>query len=109
MRSCSSCATYSSAQATTVAAGSRRAISLERLGPLTTAIRSGPAPVSSAMTSLIRFRVPSSTPFIRLTSTASGASTDAQSSRLARSVCDGTAEHDDVGAGRGLLRVVGRR
>ena len=64
---------------------------MERFGPLTTAMRSGPAPVISAITSLIRFSVPSSTPFISDTSTASGASTDAQSSRLARSVCDGTA------------------
>ncbi len=45
--SCSSLATSSSAQATTEAAGSRRAISLARLGPLITAIRSGPAPVTS--------------------------------------------------------------
>ena len=65
------CATASSAQATTDAAGSRWAISWARLGPLTTAIRSGPAPVTSAITSLIRFRVPSSTPFISETSTAS--------------------------------------
>ena len=47
------------------------AISLARLGPLTTAIRSGAAPVTSAITSLIRLSVPSSTPFIRETSTAS--------------------------------------
>ena len=64
-------ATSSSTQATTEAAGSRIAIGLARLGPLTTAIRSGAAPVTSAITSLIRLSEPSSTPFIRLTSTAS--------------------------------------
>ncbi len=79
------------AQATTEAAGSRRAISWARLGPLTTAIRSGPAPVTSAITSLIRFSVPSSTPFISDTSVASGGSTGAHSARFSRSVCDGTA------------------
>ena len=84
-------ATSSSAHATTDAAGSRRAISLARLGPLITAIRSGPAPVTSAMTSLIRLRVPSSTPFISETITASGAMCGAHSSRLPRSVCDGVA------------------
>ena len=41
------------------------AISRARLGPETTAIRSGSTPATSAMTSLIRLVVPSSTPFIR--------------------------------------------
>ena len=91
MRSCTHWATDSSSHATTDAAGSRRAISFDRLGPLTTAMRSGPAPVTSAITSLIRFSVPSSTPFISETSTLLSGSTEAQSSRLARSVCDGTA------------------
>ena len=71
--SCSRLATSSSAQATTEAAGSRVAISWDRLGPLTTAIRSAPAPVTSAITSLIRLRLPSSTPFISETNgTSSG-------------------------------------
>ena len=56
-----------------------------------TAIRSGPAPVTWSITSLIRFRVPSSTPFINETSTASGSMNGAQSVRLSRSVCDGVA------------------
>ena len=84
-------ATSSSAHATTDAAGSRCAISWDRLGPLTTAIRSGPAPVTSAITSLIRLRVPSSTPFISETITAEDGMYGAHCSRLARNVCDGTA------------------
>jgi hypothetical protein len=43
------------------------------------------------MTWLIRLAVPSSMPFIRLTSVASESITDAQSARFPRSVCDGTA------------------
>jgi hypothetical protein len=75
----------------TLAAGWRKAISLARFGPDTTATRSGPAPVTSPITSLIRFVVPSSMPFIRLTSTVSGGISPAQSPRFARRVCDGTA------------------
>ena len=54
-------------------------------------MRSGPAPVSSAMTSLMRMCVPSSTPFMRLTITASDGIADPQVWRLTRSCCDGTA------------------
>ena len=64
---------------------------MDRLGPLTTAIRSGPAPVTSAITSLIRLRVPSSTPFISDTITASDGIRSAHSVRFSRNVCDGTA------------------
>ena len=81
----------SSVQATTVAANWRAAISLARFGPLITAIRSGPAPVTSAITSLIRRWVPFSMPFIRLTSSAPGGSSPAQLSRFRRSVWAGTA------------------
>ena len=88
---CSFSATPSSAQATTLAAGCRRAISFARFGPDTTAMRSGPAPVTSAMTSLIRRVVPSSIPFIRLTRTQSGGRSETHVLRLLRSVCDGTA------------------
>ena len=88
---CSCRATDSSAHATTDAAGSRRAISLARLGPVMTAIRSGPAPVTSAMTSLMRRCDPSSTPFMRLTITADGSIRSPHAPRLVRSVCDGTA------------------
>ena len=81
----------SSAQATTVAAYWRAAISRARFGPVITAIRSGPAPVTSAITSLIRRWVPSSMPFIRLTSSASGGSSPAQPARFRRSIWAGTA------------------
>ena len=53
-----------SVHAMTVAAGCSSAISRARFGPDSTAIRSGPAPVTSEMTSLIRLVVPSSMPFI---------------------------------------------
>ena len=43
------------------------------------------------MTSLMRLVVPSSTPFIKETMAASAGSRSAQTARLARSVCDGTA------------------
>ncbi len=86
-------ATTSSVQATTLAAGCRLAISRARLGPLTTATRSGPTLATSAMTSLIRFAVPSSMPFIRLTRTVPGASSGAQAARFSRSVCEGTARN----------------
>ena len=56
-----------------------------------TAIRSEPAPVTSWTTSLMRFSVPSSTPFISDTITASGSMWGAHTSRLARSDCDGVA------------------
>ena len=67
------------------------AISGARFGPETTAIRSGPAPVISAMTWLIRSPVPSSMPFIRLTSSAPGGSRCCQPARFCRSVWAGTA------------------
>ena len=54
-------------------------------------MRSAGAPATSAMTSLIRFAVPSSTPFIKLTSVAFGGSNGVQSRRFARSVCEGMA------------------
>ena len=62
---CSASARSASVQAMTVAAGCSSAISRARFGPDSTATRSGPAPVTSQMTSLIRFVVPSSMPFIR--------------------------------------------
>ena len=86
-----------------------RAISLERLGPLITAMRSGPASVTSAITSLIRFSVPSSTPFISETITAASGTHGAQSSRLARNVCDGTASTTTSASASASLGVVGRR
>src|SRR4029453_19176670 len=60
-------AAASSRQATTEAVGSWRAISMARLGPDTTATRSGGKPNSSAITSLILESVPSSRPFMRET------------------------------------------
>ena len=100
-------ATASSAQAMTLAAGWRSAISLARFGPETTATRSGPAPVTSAMTSLIRLVVPSSMPFIRLTSTVSGAQ---QRRPLVEVLPQGLrrdGEDDDLGAVERLGRLVG--
>ena len=84
-------AVASSTQATTLAAGWRSAISRARFGPETTTIRWASTWPTSAMTSLIRLVVPSSTPFISETTAASAGSSGAQPSRLPRRVCDGTA------------------
>ena len=97
----------SSVQATTAAAGWPTAISPARFGPVTTTTRLGSTPATSAITSLIRLPVPSSMPFIRLTRVASGsdrAGVD-PAGQVARSVCDGTREHDQVGAVQRLRRV----
>jgi hypothetical protein len=77
--------------ATTLAAGCRWAISRARFGPLITAIRGEPTSATSAITSLIRSDVPSSTPFIRLSSGALGGRLGTHSVRFSRRVCDGTA------------------
>jgi hypothetical protein len=63
------------------------------LGPVTTATRDGSTSVTSVMTSVMRLPVPSSMPFMRLTTVASPemAPEVAQAARLARRVCDGTA------------------
>ena len=97
---CSFSATASSAQATTLAAGWRSAISLARLGPETTAMRSGPAPVTSAITSLIRRVVPSSIPFIRLTRTQSGGRSATQALEVAAQRLRRDGEHHHLGAAR---------
>ncbi len=55
-----------------------------------TATRSGAALPTSEMTSLIRLAVPSSTPFIRETRTASEGSSGAHWERFSRSVWEGT-------------------
>jgi hypothetical protein len=106
------CATDSSTQATTVAAGWRNAISPARLGPDTTATRSALTPATSTMTSLIRLAVPSSIPFIRLTNTVPAGSDGTQAVRLSRSVCEGTANTTmsapaAASAGWGVARTVG--
>jgi hypothetical protein len=88
---CTSTARSMSRQATTVAVGCSRTISPARLGPVSTAMRSAGAPVTSAITSLIRLALPSSTPFIRLTRVASGGRNRAHAARLARSDWAGTA------------------
>ncbi len=95
-----------SAHATTVAAGCSSAISLARLGPVTTATREGSAPVTWTTTWLIRINVSSSMPLARLTSVTSSPSRSFQSVRLARSVCDGTASstvHAPASASAALL------
>ena len=79
------------ADATTEAAGCLTAISRARFGPDTMTMRSGSTPPTSAMTSLIRLVVPSSTPFISDTTAAEDGSADPHAVRLARRVCDGTA------------------
>ena len=57
--------------ATVVAVGSLAAISLAMFGPETTATLSGGTSEASTTTSLIRFMVPRSRPFISDTTTAS--------------------------------------
>ena len=89
--SCSASAVAGETLATTVAAICRLAISRARFGPDTTATRAASAASTEVMTSLIRMLVPSSMPLIRLTSSAPGGTSGAQSDRLARSVCAGTA------------------
>jgi len=84
-------AVVSSVLATTVAAYCRSAISRARLGPVITAIRSGGAPVTSAITPLIRRWLPCSMPFIRLTSSTRGGSRSRQPVRFWRNVWAGTA------------------
>ncbi len=91
MACCSATARSWSAQAMTVAVGSSAAISRARFGPETTATWSAGTPATSTTTSLIRLSVPSSTPFARLTSVTPGGSRSCHAARLARSVCDGTA------------------
>jgi hypothetical protein len=73
-----------------VEAGDDRGGRLARLGPLTTAILSADASVTSWITSLIRIREPSSTPFISDTSVAFCGSTGAHAVRFSRRLCDGT-------------------
>ena len=67
------------------------AISRARFGPDTMTTRSGSTPPTSEITSDIRRVVPSSTPFMSETIAADDGSADPQTSRLARSVWDGTA------------------
>ncbi len=84
-------AVSASVHATTVAAGCRCMISRARFGPDTTATRLSGTRATSATTSLMRRMVPSSMPFMRLTSTASGGSSSRQPASAARSACAGTA------------------
>ena len=76
--------------ATTAAVGCLFAISRARLGPLTTAMRSGSTSSSEAMTSLMRRPVPRSTPFMRLTIGTSGGTMSLIEWRLERSDWLGT-------------------
>jgi hypothetical protein len=86
---CSAAAVSIDVLATTLAEGCRSAISRDRLGPETTAIRSLATPATCSITWLIRSPVPCSIPLARLTTTASAGS--CQAYRLARSDWDGTA------------------
>ena len=73
-------------QATVVAAGSFAAISWAKFGPETTATCSALTLATSAITSVIRSAVPSSTPFMRETMTASLGIELLQEVKLLRSV-----------------------
>ena len=75
--------------ATTLPDGCRSAISRARLGPVTTATRSGSMSATCSMISLTRSPDPSSIPLARLTMTASVGIVHV--SRFARRVCEGTA------------------
>ncbi len=88
---CSIRAASSSGHATTEAACWRAAISRDRLGPETAATRPGATPSTSVMTWLIRAQLPSSIPFMRLTSSAPDGMSGAHSARFGRSDWDGTA------------------
>jgi len=79
-----------SMHATTEAVGWDSAISRARLGPDRTAMRFSGAPVTSAMTSVMRSVEPSSMPFMRLSSVASGSRCSAHAARLPRRVWLGT-------------------
>ena len=77
-------------------------------GPEITAIRSGPAPVTSAITSLIRMWVPSSMPFIRLTSTRVRRQQRGPAAQVLAQRLGGDGQHDQVGAVQRRRRVAGR-
>ena len=99
-----------SLHATTVAAGCSSAISLARLGPVTTATRDGSAPVTWTTIWLIRIKVSSSMPLARLTRVTSSVIRGAHCARLARIVCDGTASStvhapDSASAGSPVARI----
>jgi hypothetical protein len=64
-------------------------ISAARFGPDSTAIRPALTPVTSAMTSLARFPVSTSMPFISDTITAPLPMCGAHTARLARKDCEG--------------------
>ncbi len=70
-------------------------------------MRSGSAPVVSAITSLIRRVVPSSMPFIRLTSTQSRGSSGSHSLEVLAQGLRRDGQHDDLGAVQRLGRVGG--
>ena len=84
-------ATASSAHATTLAAGWRSAISRARLGPDTTAIRSGATPATSAITSLIRLVGPELDALHQADHDGVAGQRPAQRPGSSRSDCDGTA------------------
>jgi hypothetical protein len=61
------------------------------LGPVTTATCRAGTSATSHTTSLIRFVVPSSTPFMRLTRTVLRPSAGETADRFSRRLCEGTA------------------
>jgi len=68
-------------------------------------MRSGAAPVTSAMTWLIRMQVPSSIPFINETSTVSGAIQRRPAGQAPAQALRRDGEHQEIRAGQGLGRV----
>src|SRR5699024_3010279 len=82
----------SSGHAMTVAAACSSAISRAKFGPDNTAMRSAEAPVHSAITSLIRFKVSDSMPLEIDTKVASLGKCSFHRAKLSRMVCDGTAK-----------------
>ncbi len=85
-----------SSAAMTADAGRPRAISKARLGPDRAAIRDLEIPAASAMTSLMRNRLPDSRPFTTETMSAPGGRTGATSSTVVRRCFDGTAKIDEI-------------
>ena len=102
-KSCCTAATASARRpATTTAVGTPRATSAAKLGPESTVTGRAP-PTSSAMTSDIRSRVPSSIPFAALMTVASDRTCGAARRSTWRAPCDGTAATTVHGTIDGIL------
>jgi len=76
-----------------------------RLGPETTAMRSGAAPVTSAMTWLIRMQVPARSPFINETQHGLRGDQRRPAGQAPAQALRRDGEHQEIRAGQGLGRV----